>query len=151
LLAAALLAVPKRWLTRLRPPEGGPGDALGAGATGRRRVVTLGVVGLAGAYGAYFGGALGVVLLAVLSAFVGGELRNLNATKTVLSLLVNTVAMVAFVAFAPVDWTAVAAGAPASLVGAIVGARASTRVHPELLRWGIVAYATVAGVVMAVT
>lgn len=151
LLAAALLAIPKRWLARLQHPEGPAADALAEGATGGRRTVTLVVVGLAGAYGAYFGGALGVILLAVLNAFVGGELRNLNATKTVLSLLVNTVALVAFVGFAPVDWTAVAVGAPASLVGSIVGAKASTRVRPDVLRWGIVGYATIAGVIMAVT
>jgi uncharacterized protein len=151
LLAAGLLAIPKRWLGRLRPPEGGAEDALAQGGSGLRRVATLVVVGLGGAYGAYFGGALGVILLAVLSASVGGDLRNLNATKTVLSLLVNTVALVAFVGFAPVDWAAVAVGGPASFVGAVAGARASTRVHPEMLRWGIVVYATVAGLIMLVT
>ena len=157
LAAAALLAMPSRWITRRGAVAASPAGAAGAGAAGdeagtaaRLRPVSLVVVGVGGAYGAYFGGALGVVLLAVLSAFVGGGLRSLNATKTVLSLLVNTVALVAFVGFAPVDWTAVAVGAPASLVGGVAGGLASTRIDPRVLRWGIVAYATVAGLVMLV-
>ena len=149
--AAVLLAVPSRWITRRGPA--GVADPAGdeAGSVAGLRPVTLVVVGLAGAYGAYFGGALGVVLLAVLSAFVGGDLRNLNATKTVLSLLVNTVALVAFVGFAPVNWTAVAVGAPASLVGGVAGGLASTRIDPQVLRWAIVAYAAIAGLVMLLT
>ncbi len=145
LLAAALLAVPSRWLAPARPAGTVDDESVGV------RPAALLVVGLGGAYGAYFGGALGVILLAVLSAFVGGELRNLNATKTVLSLLVNTVALVAFVGFAPVDWAVVAIGAPASLVGGLAGGWSSTRIDPRLLRWGIVAYATIAGLVMLFT
>jgi uncharacterized protein len=152
LAAAALLAMPSRWITRRGAIAAGPQTPAGdeAATVARLRPVALVVVGVGGAYGAYFGGALGVVLLAVLSAFVGGDLRNLNATKTVLSLLVNTVALVAFVGFAPVDWTAVAVGAPASLVGGVAGGVASTRIDPRVLRWGIVAYATIAGLVMLV-
>jgi uncharacterized membrane protein YfcA len=170
LMAAALLAVPPRLLFRLRSgPAPAPGTAPAVpakdgGTTPAARAApagfhpaeslhpaTLVVVGLAGAYGAYFGGALGVVLIAVLNAAIGADLRTLNATKALLSLLVNTVALVAFVGFAPVNWTAVAIGAPASLVGGVVGGVASTRIEPRLLRWAIVAYATVAGLVMLVT
>ncbi len=147
LLAAVLLAIPQRWLVPGRPPAGHDATAEPAGV----RPVALLIVGLGGAYGAYFGGALGVVLLALLSAFVGGDLRSLNATKTVLSLLVNTVALVAFVGFAPVDWTAVAIGAPASLVGGLAGGWSSTRINPGLLRWAIVAYATTAGLILLFT
>jgi uncharacterized membrane protein YfcA len=146
LMAAGLLAVPSHWVARLRPPEA-------AETEGPRplRPATLLVVGLAGAYGAYFGGALGVILLAVLNAFIGGDIRGLNATKSVLSLLTNTVALVAFVGFAPVAWDAVAVGAPASLAGGLVGGWGSTRLDAVWLRRGIIAYALVAGLVMLVT
>jgi hypothetical protein len=143
LMAAGLLAVPSSWVARLRPPEASQARPL--------RPVTLVAVGLGGVYGAYFGGALGVILLAVLSALVGGGLRSINATKSVLSLLTNTVALVAFVGFAPVAWSAVAVGAPASLAGGLVGGWGATRVDPTWLRRGIVAYATVAGLVMLLT
>ena len=146
LMAAGLLAVPSHWVTRLRPPETAEAD-------GPRplRPLTYVVVGLSGAYGAYFGGALGVILLAVLNAFIGGDIKSLNATKSVLSLLTNTVALVAFVGFAPVAWEAVAVGAPASLAGGLVGGWGSTRLNAVWLRRGIIAYALVAGLVMLVT
>ncbi len=140
LLAAALLAVPARWLTRLRREDGRP----------RRRPATAGAVA-GGVYGAYFGGALGVIFLAMLNAFVGGDLRRLNAVKNVLSLVINTVALVAFVGFAPVDWPTVAVGAPASLAGGLAGGLGSRHVDPVWLRRGVIAYATAAGIIMLVT
>lgn len=140
IVAALLLAVPEPWLERLRhhPRAGGTAAAL----TG---------VTVAGAYGAYFGGGLGVILLAVLNAFVGSGLRGLNAMKAVLSLLINTLALVAFVGFGPVTWWAVAAGAPAALVGGLVGARLADRVEITLLRRTVVVVGLAAGVALLVT
>ncbi|HEY8527684.1 MAG TPA: sulfite exporter TauE/SafE family protein [Acidimicrobiales bacterium] len=140
LLAAVLLAVPARWLVRLRHEDGG-----------LRKRAASGALAVGGAYGAYFGGALGVVLLGLLNAFVGGELRQMNAVKNVLSLVINTVALVAFIGFAPVDWPTVALGAPASLAGGLAGGAVSTRLNPVLLRRAVVAYALVAGIVMLVS
>jgi hypothetical protein len=140
ILAALLLAVPQRWLERLRahPRAGGTPVALGG-------------VAVAGAYGAYFGGGLGVILLAVLNAFVGSGLRGLNAMKMVLSLLINTVALVAFVGFGPVTWWAVAAGAPAAMVGGAAGARLADRVDIVVLRRAVVVLGLAAGVALLVT
>jgi uncharacterized membrane protein YfcA len=140
ILAALLLAVPARWLTRLRHADGRP-----------RRGPALASIAGAAAYGAYFGGALGVVLLAILNAFVGGDMRALNPVKNVLSLLINTVALLAFVGFAPVDWATVAVGAPASLAGGLTGGAASTRLDPVRLRRAVIVYGLVAGVAMLVT
>jgi uncharacterized membrane protein YfcA len=140
LLAAALLALPSRWLTHLRHEDGRP----------RRRPAVAGAAA-GGAYGAYFGAALGVIFLAMLNAFVGGDLRRLNAVKNVLSLVINTVALVAFVGFAPVSWGTVAVGAPASLAGGLTGGWASRYLHPVWLRRGVIVYATVAGIVLLVT
>jgi hypothetical protein len=139
IMAALLLAVPERWLERLRnhPRAGGTPAAL-AGVT------------VAGVYGAYFGGGLGVILLAVLNAFVGSGLRGLNAMKAVLTLLVNTVALVAFVGFGPVTWWAVAAGAPAALIGGVTGARLADRVEIALLRRTVVVLGLAAGTALLV-
>jgi len=140
IMAALLLAVPQRWLERLRshPRAGGTPAALAG-------------VSVAGVYGAYFGGGLGVILLAVLNAFVGSGLRGLNAMKAVLSLLINTVALVAFVGFAPVTWWVVAAGAPAALVGGLAGARLSDRVPIPVLRRTVVVLGLAAGIALLVT
>ena len=50
----------------------------------------------ASVYGAYFGAGLGVMLLAVLGLGLHLELQQLNAVKNSLSLMINTVALVAF-------------------------------------------------------
>jgi uncharacterized protein len=141
LFAAGLLAVPERWMVRLRA-RGRSGRRAG------RNTLTLLTMAAGGAYGAYFGGALGVVLLAILTGVMGQGLPQANATKNTLSLLINTIALCAFVGLAPVDWPTVAVGAPASLAGALTGSFAATRLDPTWLRRGIVAYALVAGLIL---
>ena len=101
---------------------------------------------LAAVYGAYFGGGLGVILLAVLGIYVADHLQRLNGLKSAMSLLINTIALVAFALFGPVDWAAVAVVAPASLAGGYAGARLARRLSPDALRSTVVVF----GVVVAV-
>lgn len=101
---------------------------------------------LAAGYGAYFGGGLGVILLAVLGIYVADHLQRLNGLKSALSLLINTIALVAFALFGPVDWLAAAIVAPASLLGGYAGARLARRLSPDALRSTVVVF----GVVVAV-
>jgi uncharacterized membrane protein YfcA len=132
LLACALLAVQPRVAARI---------AHAAAAGGRSRALDLhAATFLAALYGAYFGGGLGVILLAVLGIFLGDHLQRLNALKAALSLVVNTVALLAFVAFAPVSWTSVAVVAPASLVGGYVGAGFARRLGATALRWTVIGF-----------
>lgn len=138
LLSAVLLAIPSTAVARIR-------------GQGERRVPALAAVALAGAYGAYFGGGLGVILLAVLNLFVGGDLRSLNPIKAALALLVNTVALVSFIGFAPVSWAAAAVGAPASFLGGIAGGRYSKKIDAMLLRRLVIGLAVVVGIVLLVT
>jgi uncharacterized membrane protein YfcA len=104
---------------------------------------------LAAVYGAYFGGGLGVILLAVLGIFVADHLQRLNALKAATSLLINTIALAAFALFGPVDWTAVAVVAPASLLGGYVGGRLARRLSPDALRSTIVVFGVVVAVWLA--
>lgn len=118
-------------------------------AEGKRRgdrVQLYAAVFLAAVYGAYFGGGLGVILLAVLGIFVADSLQRLNGLKAALSLLINTIALVAFALFGPVDWLAVAIVAPASLAGGYAGASLARRLSPTALRSTVVVF----GVVVAV-
>jgi uncharacterized membrane protein YfcA len=104
---------------------------------------------LAAVYGAYFGGGLGVILLAVLGIFVADHLQKLNGLKAALSLLINTVALVAFALFGPVDWAAVGIVAPASLLGGYVGGRLARRLSPDALRTTIVVFGVVVAIWLA--
>jgi uncharacterized membrane protein YfcA len=90
--------------------------------------------GLAAVYGGYFGGGLGVILLAVLGLTLGVGIRIANAVKGGLSLLINTVTVLGFALFGPVHWLLVAAVAPATLVGGTIGGRFAATVEENLLR-----------------
>jgi hypothetical protein len=113
----------------------------------RRDAVQLhAAVFVAAVYGAYFGGGLGVILLAVLAIFVADHLQRLNGLKTALSLIINTIALVAFALFGPVDWLSVAIVAPASLVGGYAGARMARRLSPDALRKTVVVFGVVVSI-----
>jgi hypothetical protein len=129
LLASALLGLQQRLKRWIGPPEPGRPD---------RVAVLLPGIFLAAVYGGYFGGALGVILIATLSLCAGDELRRLNATKAVLSLVIASVTVVIFALRAPVDWTAVALLAPTTLVGGYLGARLARRLPENVLRAAVV-------------
>ncbi|MCW2881353.1 MAG: hypothetical protein JWQ95_5453 [Sphaerisporangium sp.] len=103
----------------------------------------LGVFG-AGIYGGYFGAAQGVVLIGLLGIFLDDHLQRVNATKNMLSLLVNSTAAVLFAFFAPVDWWAVLLIALGSMVGGFLGARVGRRLPARVLRALIVCVGIVA-------
>lgn len=136
LLASALFALQplvRRWTA----PTAGMPDRL---------VTLLPTVFLAAVYGGYFGGALGVILIATLSLFAHDTLVRLNALKGLLSLVVATVTVVYFAIGAPVDWLAVGVLAPTTLVGGYVGARVARRSPERVLRWAVVLLGVTVGV-----
>lgn len=136
LLASALFAlqpVIRRWTA---PTEGQPD----------RLVTLLPSVFLAAVYGGYFGGALGVILIATLALCAHDSLVRLNALKGMLSLVVATVTVVVFAVGAPVDWLAVAVLAPTTLIGGYVGARVARRSPEQVLRWSVVVLGVTVGV-----
>jgi hypothetical protein len=113
-------------------------------AGGRPRTVDLHVATFCAAvYGAYFGGGLGVILLAVLGIFLAEHIQRINGLKSLLSLVINTVALVAFAVFAPVAWASVAVVAPASLAGGYLGAGVARRLGATALRWTVIGFGLV--------
>ncbi len=139
LLSAALLAAQPRLAKVLRARRP---------ATDHRSLPLLTLLFLASAYGAYFGGGLGVILLAVLGVFLQDALHRINALKSALSLMINSVALVAFVTFGPVAWEALAVIAPASLIGGTAGARLTRRLDPKVLRVLIVGLGVAVGLAL---
>ena len=103
------------------------------------------VVFAATVYGGYFGGALGVILTAVLAVGLG-RLKLANAIKSLLALVTATTTVVVFGIFGPVDWTLVAVCAPAALLGGWLGARVADRIPSTPLRVFIVVFGTAVAV-----
>lgn len=93
---------------------------------------------LTAVYGGYFGAAQGVILIALLGIFVDEHLQRLNAVKNVLAALVNGIAAVLFVIFAPVAWAPAALIAAGAIIGGQVGAKVGRKLPPNLLRLIIV-------------
>lgn len=105
---------------------------------------------LAAAYGGYFGGALGVILLAVLSLTSPDTLRRNNALKTAISTTAGLVTVVAFGLFAPVDWWAALIIAPAAMLGGVVGAKIARRIPENALRWTVIVLSVAVAAYLAV-
>lgn len=125
LLASLLLALQPRLRSWIGEPAPGAPDNLRA---------LLPAVFLAAIYGGYFGGALGVILIAVLALFARDTLIRLNGLKAVLSLVVATVTVPIFALGGPVDWAAVALVAPTTLLGGYLGGRVARRLPATVLR-----------------
>jgi uncharacterized protein len=98
------------------------------------RPAAVAAVGFGAVYGGYFGAGLGILLLALLGLTLTDRLASINALKQWISLVVNTAAAIFFVFRAPVAWSAVAAMAPASLLGGSVGGRLAGTLSPTKLR-----------------
>ncbi|MFY1672412.1 sulfite exporter TauE/SafE family protein [Plantactinospora sp. WMMB334] len=114
-----------------------------------RQTVGLHVMVVVGAvYGGYFGAALGVMLVAGLALVLTETLTRITAIKNLLSAVVGLTTVIAFAAFGPVNWTAVAVVAPATIVGGYAGARLVRRLPPEVLKTVIVVFGTAIGLLL---
>lgn len=105
---------------------------------GRVRLVGwAAVVFVIGVYGGYFGAGVGIIALAVLALERTEPLAVTNAVKNVVTGAANGAAAVAYLLFAPVDWSAAVALGVGAVVGGLLGPRI-VRVAPEpLLRWSV--------------
>jgi uncharacterized membrane protein YfcA len=89
---------------------------------------------VAATYGGYFGAGLGIVLLAVLGSVLPDDLRDINALKQTLALVVNLTAATFFLFSGRVWWLAAAVMAIGSVVGGALGGRLADRLDPTVLR-----------------
>lgn len=84
-------------------------------------------------YGGYFGGGIGILMLAALTA-TGLSVRNAGATKNVLSGVVNIAAVGIFIAKSHVNWVLAADQCFAAIIGGQVGVYVLRRAPQKLLR-----------------
>ena len=89
-------------------------------------------------YGGYFGGGMGILMLAALAALGMEDIHAMNALKVVLGLVINGVAIVAFLLAGLVDWPLGILMAVASTGAGYGGARLAKRVDARYVRWFII-------------
>lgn len=85
-------------------------------------------------YGGYFGGGMGFVILAMLSAFGMADIHQMNAFKVLLSSATNGVAVIVFVASHAVYWREAVIMIVGAAIGGYFGARYSLRLRQEWVR-----------------
>jgi uncharacterized membrane protein YfcA len=93
---------------------------------------------LIGIYGGYFGGAIGIVMLAVWSVFGMTDIHVMNANKTVLAGVMNGIAVVLFIVAHKIWWPQTLAMLVAAIVGGTIGAHSAKRVDQKYLRVAII-------------
>jgi uncharacterized membrane protein YfcA len=96
-------------------------------------ILSVGLLAMS-VYNGYFGAGAGVMVLALLLVTVEGHLARANALKNMLVGGASVVSAVAFAAFAPVDWSAVAPLGVGMFAGSTLGPRVARRLPPRLLR-----------------
>ena len=97
------------------------------------------------AYGGYFNGGLGILLLALLGLLGQTQLNAMNGMKNLVSALLTAIAVGIYAAGGIVQWRLALVMMLAATLGGYGGARLARRLPPTALRWGIVT----TGLVMA--
>jgi uncharacterized protein len=98
-------------------------------------------------YGGYFGGGMGIMMLAVLTLLGMTEIHRMNAIKNVLVTLINGMAVVLFTVAGVVWWAQasvmIAGGISGGYAGVAIARRANTkyvRGAVLVIAWGMSAY-----------
>lgn len=89
-------------------------------------------------YGGYFGGGIGFLMLAALTA-AGLAIRSANATKNVLAGVMNASAVAIFVFSPQVHWLQAAIACVGAALGGVIGGHMVNKVNQKVLRGAAVA------------
>jgi uncharacterized membrane protein YfcA len=84
-------------------------------------------------YGGYFGGGIGILMLAALTIF-GQAVRNAGATKNVLAGVMNASAVLIFLFSSDIAWRQTLIAAVGAIAGGQLGAYALHHVNEKILR-----------------
>jgi uncharacterized protein len=87
-----------------------------------------------GVYGGYFGGGMGIVMLAMLAALGMTDIHAMNALKSVMAFVINGVAAVAFIIARAVFWKQGAVMIVGGIAGGYLGAHYAQKVPPLWIR-----------------
>lgn len=98
---------------------------------------------LLGVYGGYFGGAVGLMMLAVWSLATALDLKTLNPLRTLMVAAANGVAVVCFAATGNVSWREALVTMAGGIAGGYLGAQFGRRLPAPVVRVIVLAIAGV--------
>ncbi|MCE0499129.1 MAG: sulfite exporter TauE/SafE family protein [Methylacidiphilales bacterium] len=90
-------------------------------------------------YGGFFGGGIGILMLALLTLLGYEEIHVMNGLKTVLATTINGISVLAFVWANTVEWPQAGVMIVGSVIGGYGGAILAQRVSPEFIRYLVMA------------
>lgn len=92
--------------------------------------------GLLGIYGGYFGGAVGILMMAIWAVFGVTDIKAMNAAKTLLVGVTNATAVLLFSATGMVYWPEACTMLTGAVFGSYTGARWARTLSSHRLRTG---------------
>lgn len=90
-----------------------------------------------GVYGGYFGGAVGLMMLAAWTIFGSDDLVAMAASRTLIVGATNATAVIFFVAIGTIYWAYAVVMLIAGVIGGYTGAKIARRIPVQRLRVGI--------------
>jgi uncharacterized protein len=90
-------------------------------------------------YGGYFGGGMGIMMLATLTLAGMTDIHEMNGLKAILGVSINGMALVTFVAHRAIAWTPAAIMVAGAIVGGYAGAVVARQTDRAVVRWFVVA------------
>jgi uncharacterized membrane protein YfcA len=93
-------------------------------------------------YGGYFGGAIGILMLATWTVFGLTDIHVMNANRTLMGAAANSIAAVLFIVAHKVWWPQTLLMLVFCSVGGYIGAVAAKKVHPKYVRVFVILIST---------
>ncbi len=97
-------------------------------------------------YGGYFGGGIGIMILAAFRLYGLTDIHGMNGIKTVLSTALNAIASFIFIAAHQIWWRPTLLMMMAGIAGGYLGPLLARRMRPEIIRAIVIAV----GIIMTV-
>lgn len=85
-------------------------------------------------YGGYFGGGMGIVMLAMLAALGMTDIHGMNALKSVMGFVINGVAVVTFIVAKAIYWRHGIVMIAGGILGGYLGAHYAQKLPPTWIR-----------------
>jgi uncharacterized membrane protein YfcA len=93
-------------------------------------------------YGGYFGGGMGIVMLAMLAVLGMTDVHAMNALKSVMGFVINGVAVVAFIVARAVYWRQGLVMIVGGIAGGYFGAHYAQKLPALWIRWFVILVGT---------
>ncbi len=116
-----------------RPPGSTEPEKTGLGGIGLIQFVTA-------VYGGYFGGGIGILMLATFALMGMQNIHAMNGLKTILASFINGVAVFTFVIAGAIYWPQALLMVVGGIIGGYFGAFLALKINPRFVRYFVIVF-----------